>query len=120
MKELAFCDNKDSSSTEREEKAKHLVTKAVGCYFLLPCMKVKSQSEVAQLCPTLSSPMDCSLPGSSVHGIFQAEYWSEEPLRSTVVSTTGKCPHLSGNALFKPMLFKDQLYIFLSLHSFYD
>ena len=35
-------------------------------------MKVKSQSEVAQLCPTLSDPMDCSLPGSSVHGIFQA------------------------------------------------
>ena len=35
-------------------------------------MKVKSQSEVAQLCPTLSNPMDCSLTGSSVHGIFQA------------------------------------------------
>jgi len=35
-------------------------------------MKVKSESEVAQLCPTLSNPMDCSLPGSSVHGIFQA------------------------------------------------
>ena len=35
-------------------------------------MKVKSQSEVSQLCPTLSNPMDCSLPGSSVHGIFQA------------------------------------------------
>ena len=35
-------------------------------------MKVKSQSEVSQLCPTLSDPMDCSLPGSSIHGIFQA------------------------------------------------
>ena len=35
-------------------------------------MKVKSESEVAQLCPTLRDPMDCSLPGSSVHGIFQA------------------------------------------------
>ena len=35
-------------------------------------MKEKSESEVAQLCPTLSDPMDCSLPGSSVHGIFQA------------------------------------------------
>ena len=44
----------------------------VGCHFLLPCMKVKSESEVAQLCPTLRDPMDCSLPGSSVHGIFQA------------------------------------------------
>ena len=44
----------------------------VGCHFLLQCRKVKSESEVAQSCPTLSDPMDCSLPGSSVHGIFQA------------------------------------------------
>ena len=44
----------------------------VGCHFLLQCMKVKSESEVAQLCPTLCDPMDCSLPGSSVCGIFQA------------------------------------------------
>ena len=44
----------------------------VGCHFLLQCMKVKSESEVAQLCPTLRDPMDCSLPGSSIHGIFQA------------------------------------------------
>ena len=44
----------------------------VGCHFLLQCMKVKSESEVAQLSPALSDPMDCSLPGSSVHGIFQA------------------------------------------------
>ena len=44
----------------------------VGCHFLLQCMKVKSESEVAQLCPTLSDPMDCSLTGSSLHGIFQA------------------------------------------------
>ena len=44
----------------------------VGCHFLLQGMKVKSESEVAQLCPTLSYPMDCSLPGSFVHGIFQA------------------------------------------------
>ena len=44
----------------------------VGCHFLLQCMKVKSESEVTQSCPTLSNPMDCSLPGSSVHGICQA------------------------------------------------
>ena len=44
----------------------------VGCHLLLQCMKVKSESEVAQLCPTLSDPTDRSLPGSSVHGIFQA------------------------------------------------
>ena len=44
----------------------------VGCHFLLQCMEVKSESEVAQLCLTLRDPMDCSLPGSSVHGICQA------------------------------------------------
>ena len=44
----------------------------VGCHFLLQCMKVKSESEVTQSCPTLDDPMDCSLPGSSTHGIFQA------------------------------------------------
>ena len=44
----------------------------VGCHFFLQYMKVKSESEVAQAYPTLSDPMDCSLPGSSVHGIFQA------------------------------------------------
>ena len=44
----------------------------VGCHFLLQCMKVKSESEVMQSCPTLCDPMDCSLPGSSIHGIFQA------------------------------------------------
>ena len=44
----------------------------VGCHVLLQCMKVKSEREVTQSCPTLSDPMDCSLPGSFVHGIFQA------------------------------------------------
>ena len=44
----------------------------MGCHFLLQCMKVKSLSEVAQSYPTLNDPMDCSLPGSSAHGIFQA------------------------------------------------
>ena len=43
----------------------------VVCHFLLHCIKVKNESEVAQSCPTLSDPMDCSPPGSSVHGIFQ-------------------------------------------------
>ena len=45
----------------------------VGCHFLLQCRKVKSESEVAQSCLTLSDPMDCSLPVSSIHGIFQAK-----------------------------------------------
>ena len=44
----------------------------VCCHCLLQCMKVKSESEDAQPCPTLRDPMDCSPPGSSIHGIFQA------------------------------------------------
>ena len=44
----------------------------VGCHFLLQCTKVKSDSEVTQSCLTLCDPLDCSLPGSSIHGIFQA------------------------------------------------
>ena len=45
----------------------------VGCHFLLQCMKVKNESEVTRSCLTLSDPMDCSLPGSTIHGIFQAK-----------------------------------------------
>ena len=44
----------------------------VGCHFLLQCMKVKSESEVAQSCPTLRDRMDCSPPGFTIHGSFQA------------------------------------------------
>ena len=54
----------------------------VGCHFLLQCMKVKNQSEVAQSCPTLSDPMDCSLPGSSIHGILQARVLEWSPITS--------------------------------------
>ena len=56
----------------------------VGCHFLLQCMQVKSESEVAQSCPTLSNPMDCSPLGSSIHGIFQARAleWGTSPLPS--------------------------------------
>jgi len=57
----------------------------VGCCFLLQCIKVKSESEVAQSCPTLCDPMDCSLPGSSIHGIFQAR-GSGLPLSSPIFS----------------------------------
>ena len=58
----------------------------VGCHFLLQCMKMKNESEVAQSCPTVSGDrMDCSLPGSSVHGIFRQEYWSGVPLPSPLL-----------------------------------
>ena len=52
----------------------------VSCHFLLQCMKVKCESEDAQSCLTLNNPMDCSLPGSSVHGIFQARVLEWVPI----------------------------------------
>ena len=61
---LTLCDPRDGSPPGKNT--------GVGCHFLLQWMKVKSQSDVAQSCPTLSDLMDCSLPGSSIHGIFQA------------------------------------------------
>ena len=60
----------------------------VGCHFLLQCMKVKSESEVAQSCPTLRDSMDCSLPGSSVQGIFQAIV-----LEWVAISFSNACMH---------------------------
>ena len=58
----------------------------VGGHFLLQCMKVKRESEVAQSCPTLGNPMDCSLPGSSVHGISQAGELEWVPLPSPPIN----------------------------------
>ena len=73
----------------------------VSCHFLLQCMKVKSESEVAQSCLTPSNPMDCSLPGYSIHGIFQARVleWAAIALSLTIthplqLDTLGKyCIH---------------------------
>ena len=70
----------------------------VGSHFLLQCMKVKSESEVAQSCLTLRDPMDCSPPGSSVHGIFQARVleWGaiaySVNLHYTPLNGTSSCP----------------------------
>ena len=59
----------------------------VGCRFLLQCVKVKSESEVTQSCPTPSDPMDCSLPSYSIHGIFQARlHHLGSPIRTIVLS----------------------------------
>ena len=81
----------------------------VGRHFLLQCMKVKSESEVAQSCLTLSNPTDCSLPGSSAHGIFQARVlewraiaFSEKQYRiSTKMETQINRTHW--RAQYKPM-----------------
>ena len=68
----------------------------VGCHFLLQCMKVKSESEVAKSCPTLSDSMDCSPPGSSVHRILQARVleWGAISLQQSSIQ---HCPHLIPN-----------------------
>ena len=73
----------------------------VGCHFLLQCTKVKSESEVAQSCPTLSDPMDCNLPGSSVHGVFQARVleWGAIALLAYVKQmTSGKLKRWAGRS----------------------
>ena len=54
----------------------------VGCHFLLHCVEVKGESEVAQSRPTRGDPMDCSPPGSSILGFSRQEYWSGLPLPS--------------------------------------
>ena len=69
----------------------------VGCHFLLQCMKVKSEREVAQSCPALSDPMDCSLPGSSIHGNSQArvlEWGAIAFSKSTGVESKSSIPPL--------------------------
>ena len=62
----------------------------VGCHFLLQCMKVKSESEVAESCLTLRDPMDCSLPGSSIQGISQARV-----LEWGAIAFSVSCPYAS-------------------------
>ena len=86
----------------------------VRCHFLLQCMKVKSESEVAQSCPTLSDPMDCSLPGSSVHGSFQARVleWG-----AIAFSITYSDQHISNSHLYSMLVFTKGSHI-LSLFLF--
>ena len=79
----------------------------VGCHFLLQCRKVKSESEVAQSCPTLRDPMDCSLPGSSVHGIFQAGV-----LEWGAITSSGQRPE---TGLFRKLIFRCLLFSLCTL-----
>ena len=75
---VQLCDSIDGSPPGSRPWDSPGKNTGVGYHFLLQCMKVKSESEVAQSCPTLCDPMDCRLPGSSVHGISQARVleWS--------------------------------------------
>ena len=65
----------------------------VGCHFLLQCMQVKNETEVAQSCPTLCNPMDCSPLGSSIHGVFQARVldWGAIAFSSTLYIVIALC-----------------------------
>ena len=69
----------------------------VGCHFLLQCMKVKSESEVTQSCLTLSNPMDYSLPGSSVHGIFQARVLEWGAIAFSLLAKDGLTKGIQGH-----------------------
>ena len=84
----------------------------VGCHFLLQCVKVKSESEVAQLCPTLSDPMDCSLPGSSIHGIFQAKVleWGAIAFSLQLMKSTPLAVHSSCSSLPHPNISYNKIY----------
>ena len=88
----------------------------VGCHFLLQCMKVKSQSEIAQSCLTLREPVDCSLPGSSIHGIFQARVleWGAIAFSkpSFILFQIGACLNLlpQGAGLSSTLAFSTQCY----------
>ena len=81
----------------------------VGCHFLLQCMKVKSESEVAQSCLTPSNPMDCSPPGSSIHGIFQARVleWVAIAFSKNIILYYILHLVLSYNALIRKIKIKD-------------
>ena len=77
----------------------------VGCHFLLQCMKVRSEREVAQLCLTLSDPMDCSLPGSSVRGIFQARVLEGGAIAFSLETTDFLSTCLGIDSLKRPSIF---------------
>ena len=89
----------------------------VGCHFLLECMKTKSESEVTQSCPTLRDPMDCSLPGSSVHGIFQARVLEWVAIAFSVLLCTLGHHNLSLGTLHKAEQARDAFKLHGSVQS---
>ena len=76
----------------------------LGCHFLLQRMKVKSEHEVAQSCLTLHNPMDCSLPGSSVHGIFQARVLENISIKGKLGGLFPKAIHRRPSGQRKPIV----------------
>ena len=87
----------------------------VGCHFLLQCRKVKSESKVAQSCLTLCNPMDCSLPGSSIHGVFQARIleWGAIAFSASIVRYV-LFSNLNFPSHFHPLF---NIYVYLLKHT---
>ena len=84
----------------------------VGCHFLLQCIKVKSENEVAQLCPTLSNPMDCSPPGSSARGIFQARVLEWGAIAFSILCLTWNNLFIFRYYILRDMLYAVSMYLF--------
>ena len=80
----------------------------VRCHFLLQCMKVKRESEVAQSCPTLSDPTDCTLPGSCIHGILQTRVL--EWVAIAFSRKQPKCPLIDGGIMEMWYAYKMEYY----------
>ena len=80
----------------------------VGCHFLLQCRKVRSESEVAQSCQTLSDPTDCTLPGSCVHGILQTRVL--EWVAIAFSRKQSKCPLIDGGIMEMWYVYKMEYY----------
>ena len=89
-----------------------------GCHFFLQCMKVKSEREIAQSCRTLCDPMDCSLPGSSAHGIFQARVleWVAIAFSEFTCRTLKKCFSVINTTLLQIYFLLITLLVFLMEH----
>ena len=92
----------------------------VGFHFLLQCMKMKSESEVSQSCPTRGDPMDCSPPGSSIHVIFQARVLEWGAIAFSVLFSLSQCKQYRKIQKFIKFYFSVPLSPFYILYEYED